>query len=83
MVKLFPQGEHDAGMYEFDENGIDEDLMNKNGLLNTIKVPQNLASLTKRLPKSNYSLRDNISLPARSVNAIGRLGVSTGENSPM
>ena len=25
-------------------------------LLNTIKVPTNLAQLTKRLPKSNYSL---------------------------
>lgn len=30
--------------------------MNKNGLLNTIKVPTNLAALTKRLPKANYSL---------------------------
>ena len=27
-----------------------------NELLNTIKVPQNLAQLTKRLPKSNYDV---------------------------
>jgi hypothetical protein len=41
-------------MYNIEE-GIDENLMNKNGLLNTIKVPTNLAALTKRLPKANYS----------------------------
>ena len=29
--------------------------INENELLNTIKVPQNLAQLTKRLPKANYS----------------------------
>jgi NIMA (never in mitosis gene a)-related kinase len=32
------------------------DELNKFDLLNTIKVPQNLAQLTKRLPKANYSL---------------------------
>lgn len=41
-------------MYNIEEE-IDENLMNKNGLLNTIKVPTNLAALTKRLPKANYS----------------------------
>ena len=41
-------------MYNIEEEN-DESLMNKNGLLNTIKVPHNLASLTKRLPKANYS----------------------------
>jgi hypothetical protein len=38
-------------------NYVDEEtsLLSKNDLLNTIKVPQNLAQLTKRLPKANYA----------------------------
>jgi hypothetical protein len=56
MHKLYPNNEkQNNGIYNIEEE-IDESLMNKNGLLNTIKVPTNLAALTKRLPKANYSL---------------------------
>ena len=45
--------ESDNGTYSVPEES--NVSMSKNELLNTIKVPQNLAQLTKRLPKSNYS----------------------------
>jgi len=51
---LYPNEKQLSGMYNITEE-IDENLMNQNGLLNTIKVPTNLAALTKRLPKANYS----------------------------
>lgn len=51
MNKLFPQNEsRDIVEYDDEHQG-----PNDNELLNTIKVPHNLAQLTKRLPKSNYS----------------------------
>lgn len=59
MAKLCPS----APIKEFDDDNnettqeTDHLFMNRNGLLNTIKVPQNLSNLTKRLPKSNYSLK--------------------------
>lgn len=51
MYKLFPT-EETRDLVEYDE---DRRLNMDNELLNTIKVPQNLAQLTKRLPKSNYN----------------------------
>lgn len=51
---MYPNEKQLSGMYNITEE-IDENLMNQNGLLNTIKVPTNLAALTKRLPKANYS----------------------------
>lgn len=50
MSKLFPSNES-RDIVEYD----DEHHSEENELLNTIKVPHNLAQLTKRLPKSNYS----------------------------
>lgn len=51
MPKLFPT-EETRDIVEYDEpRGPNAE----NELLNTIKVPQNLAQLTKRLPKSNYN----------------------------
>lgn len=55
--KLFPNESSTdvtGDVYGRSDGGMDES--NKFDLLNTIKVPQNLAQLTKRLPKSNYSL---------------------------
>lgn len=51
MYKLFPS-EETRDLVEYDE---DRRPNMDNELLNTIKVPQNLAQLTKRLPKSNYN----------------------------
>ena len=52
MNKLFPS-EDERDLFEYEE---ERRLLNtENELLNTIKVPQNLAQLTKRLPKSNYN----------------------------
>lgn len=51
MYKLFPT-EETRDLVEYDE---DRRPNMDNELLNTIKVPQNLAQLTKRLPKSNYN----------------------------
>ena len=51
--KLFPQEEmemDDEVVIEEDEE--DEDKKNQNGLLQTIRVPNNLAQLTKRLPRA-------------------------------
>ena len=39
-----------------EEENTKNGMNNTNELLNTIKVPQNLAQLTKRLPKSNYEV---------------------------
>lgn len=51
MYKLFPSNES-RDIVEYDD---EQQAMHENELLNTIKVPHNLAQLTKRLPKSNYS----------------------------
>ena len=65
MMKLFPNNEiqYDEDM---DQVIIEEDMtaeekeqttdLDGNILLQTIKVPTNLAQLTKRLPKANYKL---------------------------
>ena len=53
-IKIFPDDtfdNQDNGIYNIEE---ETDPALDNELLNTIKVPQNLAQLTKRLPKSNY-----------------------------
>lgn len=52
-AKLFPN--EDDLQSVMDE--INEDNYSVNDLLKTIRVPQNLAQLTKRLPKSNYSMK--------------------------
>ena len=64
-IKIFPDDTFDTqdnGIYNIVDNGIynieeETDPALDNELLNTIKVPQNLAQLTKRLPKSNYVVR--------------------------
>ena len=53
MHKLFPSSDS-KDIVEYDD---EKQVSNENELLNTIKVPQNLAQLTKRLPKSNYSIK--------------------------
>ena len=53
MYKLFPSNDS-KDIVEYDD---EKQVNNENELLNTIKVPQNLAQLTKRLPKSNYSIK--------------------------
>ena len=58
--KLFPNEPELFGR-ETDYSLTEEDntktgINSTNELLNTIKVPQNLAQLTKRLPKSNYDV---------------------------
>jgi len=56
-IKIFPDDTFDTqdnGIYNIEE---ETDPALDNELLNTIKVPQNLAQLTKRLPKSNYVVR--------------------------
>lgn len=56
-IKIFPDDTFDTqdnGIYNIEE---ETDPAIDNELLNTIKVPQNLAQLTKRLPKSNYNVR--------------------------
>jgi len=57
VAKLFPEDDQYSSYMESREPTIYEDdpSTNHNELLNTIKVPNNLAQLTKRLPKSNYS----------------------------
>jgi len=60
MSKLFPNetpyyDTNEQSMYNIEEET--DPMLNKNELLNTIKVPQNLAQLTKRLPKSNYAAK--------------------------
>ena len=58
-AKLFPEDtafdNQDNGIYNIEEET--DPGLESNELLNTIKVPQNLAQLTKRLPKSNYNVR--------------------------
>ena len=54
IMKLFPDEDFgDSSLYTYDEDTHESTFHNE--LLNTIKVPHNLAQLTKRLPKSNYS----------------------------
>ena len=57
MLKIFPNEQQYTEANETRTSNFDEEtsLLNKNDLLNTIKVPQNLAQLTKRLPKPNYA----------------------------
>jgi len=57
MSKLFPKNmSNDSGYVVYGEKSENGEVgINENELLNTIKVPQNLAQLTKRLPKANYS----------------------------
>ena len=66
MAKLFPNNE-----LEYDSSIVDESTraasmaderknMLHQELLNTIRVPNNLAQLTKRLPKSNYNMGSKI-----------------------
>lgn len=43
-------------------------MLNQNELLNTIKVPQNLAQLTKRLPKANYAQKSELSVAPSTKN---------------
>ena len=63
MNKLFPEEKSHSGENPNSEMKGDKEYAsgssdaNRNELLNTIKVPQNLAQLTKRLPKSNYSIK--------------------------
>ncbi len=60
IAKLFPDEEQYSSHMESREPTIydDDQAIPHNELLNTIKVPQNLAQLTKRLPKSNYSKQE-------------------------
>lgn len=63
----------------------DADDISKFDLLNTIKVPQNLAQLTKRLPKSNYSIgksgAHSSSIKKRELSAYPQTQLtSTGED---
>ena len=57
MQKLYPGEKIQFEPMSNIQEEINEDLLNANGLLNTIKVPTNLSNLTKRLPKSNYNIR--------------------------
>ena len=58
----------------------DASIMNKNGLLNTIRIPNNLAQLTKRLPKSKYTQKQqNFSTNSRPARN-DKLSTSVTEN---
>lgn len=60
LAKLFPneytQGQDGSDIFLITEEE-DQDLLNGNGLLHTIKVPTNLSNLTKNLPKANYNIK--------------------------
>lgn len=56
-----------------------EQATNKNGLLQTIRVPANLAQLTKRLPKSNYQMHNQFLRQRTDGHSSKQLGV-TGRN---
>lgn len=56
----------ETGMYNIEE---DNNSL-KNELLNTIKVPQNLAQLTKRLPKSNYAKKNETTMKTRTTDVM-------------
>ena len=65
MAKLFPQNEleYEWAKEEDSTRATPVDDRNKilhQELLNTIRVPNNLAQLTKRLPKSNYNMSSKV-----------------------
>lgn len=86
MEKLFESNEiefEDEVIIEEDTNPNDgEAKASTNELLNTIKVPNNLAQLTNRLPKANYNIRTKKTEVVKSKDLQNLLSKSMPKQQP-